>query len=164
MARSADATARSRPRRNPGRAGYLSGASGLSYPTRRVFTVIPFGPDGNDHEALFRFLDRLPEPARFAGIELQAPILFLPNVFEPAAGIPLGFTSSMEVRSWASCARWTARQLAATLQQFSDGTALSSHAWPAGLSFLAPAGLRTRLKRTSDLLGLDDVAAPYTSS
>jgi hypothetical protein len=83
MARSADATARSRPRRNPGRAGYLSGASGLSYPTGRVFTVFPFGPDGNDHEALFRFLGRLPEPVRFAGIELQAPILFLPNVFEP---------------------------------------------------------------------------------
>ena len=52
-------------------------------PTLRVLTVIPFAPDGRDHEVLFRFLDRLPEPARFAGIELQAPILFLPNVFEP---------------------------------------------------------------------------------
>jgi predicted 2-oxoglutarate/Fe(II)-dependent dioxygenase YbiX len=29
------------------------------------------------------FLERLPPPARFAGFELQAPIAFLPNVFEP---------------------------------------------------------------------------------
>jgi peroxiredoxin len=30
-------------------------------PTLRVLTVIPFAPDGSDHEALFRFLDRLPQ-------------------------------------------------------------------------------------------------------
>jgi predicted 2-oxoglutarate/Fe(II)-dependent dioxygenase YbiX/peroxiredoxin len=53
-------------------------------PTLRVLAVIPFAPDGSDRDALFRFLSQLPEPARFAGIELQAPILFLPNVFEPA--------------------------------------------------------------------------------
>jgi peroxiredoxin/predicted 2-oxoglutarate/Fe(II)-dependent dioxygenase YbiX len=53
-------------------------------PTLRVLAVIPFAPDGSDRDALFRFLRQLPEPARFAGIELQAPVLFLPNVFEPA--------------------------------------------------------------------------------
>jgi peroxiredoxin len=53
-------------------------------PTLRVLAVIPFAPDGSDRDALFRFLRQLPEPASFAGIELQAPILFLPNVFEPA--------------------------------------------------------------------------------
>src|SRR5439155_7025515 len=53
-------------------------------PTLRVLAVIPFTPDGSDRDGLFRFLRQLPEPASFAGIELQAPILFLPNVFEPA--------------------------------------------------------------------------------
>src|SRR5215204_4688812 len=52
-------------------------------PTLRVLAVIPFTSDGSDRERLFRLLDDLPEPSRFAGIELQAPILFLPNVFEP---------------------------------------------------------------------------------
>jgi peroxiredoxin/predicted 2-oxoglutarate/Fe(II)-dependent dioxygenase YbiX len=53
-------------------------------PTLRVLAVIPFAPDGSDREALFCFLRQLPEPVRFAGTELQAPILLLPNVFEPA--------------------------------------------------------------------------------
>jgi peroxiredoxin/predicted 2-oxoglutarate/Fe(II)-dependent dioxygenase YbiX len=53
-------------------------------PTLRVLAVIPFAPDGSDRDALFCSLRQLPEPARFAGIELQAPILLLPNVFEPA--------------------------------------------------------------------------------
>jgi peroxiredoxin len=52
-------------------------------PTLRVLASFPFTPDGTEHEALFHFLDRLPEPAQFAGLELQAPVLFLPNVFEP---------------------------------------------------------------------------------
>ena len=52
-------------------------------PTLRVLTTIPFAPDGDDAAAVFRLLEGLPEPARFSGIELQAPILFLPNVFEP---------------------------------------------------------------------------------
>lgn len=51
-------------------------------PTLRVLALVPFAPDGSDRDALFRLLDRLPEPGRFAGIELQAPVLFLPNVFE----------------------------------------------------------------------------------
>jgi predicted 2-oxoglutarate/Fe(II)-dependent dioxygenase YbiX/peroxiredoxin len=51
-------------------------------PTLRVLAVVPFAEGGSDHEALFRVLDGLPDPMRFAGIELQAPVLFLPNVFE----------------------------------------------------------------------------------
>jgi predicted 2-oxoglutarate/Fe(II)-dependent dioxygenase YbiX/peroxiredoxin len=51
-------------------------------PTLRVLAVIPFAPDGSDRAAVFGLLAGLPAPARFAGIELQAPVLFLPNVFE----------------------------------------------------------------------------------
>ncbi len=51
-------------------------------PTLRVLHVVPFAADGSDAVTLFDYLERLPPPARFAGIELQAPILFLPNVFE----------------------------------------------------------------------------------
>ena len=52
-------------------------------PTLRVMKVIPFEPDGSDIKAFFDYIDHLPPPARFAGFELQAPILVLPNVFEP---------------------------------------------------------------------------------
>jgi predicted 2-oxoglutarate/Fe(II)-dependent dioxygenase YbiX len=48
-------------------------------PTLRVLQVFPL----SEHAALFAYLDALPPPARFAGFELQAPVLFLPNVFEP---------------------------------------------------------------------------------
>lgn len=53
-------------------------------PTLRVMTVIPFAPDGGDVAAVFAFLERLPTPGRFSGFDLQAPVLFLPQVFEPA--------------------------------------------------------------------------------
>jgi predicted 2-oxoglutarate/Fe(II)-dependent dioxygenase YbiX/peroxiredoxin len=52
-------------------------------PTLRVLANIPFAPDGSDAAAVFALLHSLPEPARFTGFELQAPVLFLPNVFEP---------------------------------------------------------------------------------
>lgn len=52
-------------------------------PTMRVLAVIPFAPDGSDRRAALDFVGRLPPPRRWAGIELQAPVLFLPNVFEP---------------------------------------------------------------------------------
>jgi peroxiredoxin/predicted 2-oxoglutarate/Fe(II)-dependent dioxygenase YbiX len=52
-------------------------------PTLRVMRVVPFAADGSDREQLFKYLALLPPPAKFAGFELQAPILFLPNVFEP---------------------------------------------------------------------------------
>jgi peroxiredoxin/predicted 2-oxoglutarate/Fe(II)-dependent dioxygenase YbiX len=53
-------------------------------PTLRVMAVIPFEADRSDIEAVIRYLNALPSPNKFAGIELQAPILVLPNVFEPA--------------------------------------------------------------------------------
>ena len=51
-------------------------------PTLRVMQVIPFLKDGGDAEHLESYLDGLPPPARFAGFEVPAPILVLPNVFE----------------------------------------------------------------------------------
>jgi peroxiredoxin len=52
-------------------------------PTLRVIAVIPFAPDGSDKGALLDLVTRLPPVDRFAGFPLQAPILVLPNVFEP---------------------------------------------------------------------------------
>ena len=51
-------------------------------PTLRVLSVVPFAADGSDAATLFAYLEQLPPPDRFAGIEVQAPILFLPNIFE----------------------------------------------------------------------------------
>ncbi len=52
-------------------------------PMLRVMTVIPFANDGSDREALIAAVEALPPVERHAGIELQAPVLMLPNVFEP---------------------------------------------------------------------------------
>lgn len=53
-------------------------------PTLRVLKVIAFAPDLGDVDEILQTLQALPPPARFAGIELQAPIIVLPNVFEPS--------------------------------------------------------------------------------
>ena len=53
-------------------------------PILRVLDVIPFKPEGADCAELFACLDALPPPHLHAGQPLQAPVLFLPNVFEPA--------------------------------------------------------------------------------
>ncbi len=52
-------------------------------PTLRLVAAIPFAPDGSDIARLFACLDALPPPGAFTGRPLQAPILFLPRVFEP---------------------------------------------------------------------------------
>jgi len=52
-------------------------------PTMRVMASVPFRPDGSDAAEVLALLDRLPPPARFAGFDVQAPILILPRVFEP---------------------------------------------------------------------------------
>jgi predicted 2-oxoglutarate/Fe(II)-dependent dioxygenase YbiX/peroxiredoxin len=52
-------------------------------PMLRVMKVVPFADNGRDVGDLFAYLDSLPPPAQFAGFEIQAPILILPNVFEP---------------------------------------------------------------------------------
>lgn len=52
-------------------------------PTLRVIATIPFRPDGGDVTEAIALIESLPPPARFAGVELQAPVLYLPRVFEP---------------------------------------------------------------------------------
>ncbi|MDB5526726.1 MAG: peroxiredoxin [Rhizobium sp.] len=52
-------------------------------PTMRVMRVIPFADDRSDIAELVDFMDRLPRPSHFAGFEVNAPILILPQVFEP---------------------------------------------------------------------------------
>ena len=51
-------------------------------PTLRILKVIPFVQDGSDANELFNYLKSLPPAPCFAGFEIQAPILILPNVFE----------------------------------------------------------------------------------
>lgn len=51
-------------------------------PTLRVLRVIPFAEDRSDIAEALAYVTALPPPGRFAGFELQAPILLLPNVFE----------------------------------------------------------------------------------
>jgi predicted 2-oxoglutarate/Fe(II)-dependent dioxygenase YbiX/peroxiredoxin len=51
-------------------------------PTMRVLQVVPFQPKNEEIDWVFAYIESLPPPARFAGVELQAPILYLPNVFD----------------------------------------------------------------------------------
>jgi predicted 2-oxoglutarate/Fe(II)-dependent dioxygenase YbiX/peroxiredoxin len=53
-------------------------------PTMRVKLVVPFQEDGSDRDTVASFMRALPSPSHFVGQELQAPILYLPDVFEPA--------------------------------------------------------------------------------
>lgn len=48
-------------------------------PTLRILKVIP----GENHAALFAYLKTLPAPEQFAGVTLQAPVIYLPGIFEP---------------------------------------------------------------------------------
>ncbi len=52
-------------------------------PMLRVLKVFAFAPDGSDRAAVFAFVEALPPPERHAGAEAQAPVLLLPNIFEP---------------------------------------------------------------------------------
>ena len=52
-------------------------------PTMRVTHVVPFAQDQSDIAKVLAILDGLPPPARFAGFDVQAPVLLLPQVFEP---------------------------------------------------------------------------------
>jgi predicted 2-oxoglutarate/Fe(II)-dependent dioxygenase YbiX/peroxiredoxin len=53
-------------------------------PTLRVIATIPFRADQGDIADVLALLAAQPAPDRFAGVELMAPILYLPRVFEPA--------------------------------------------------------------------------------
>jgi predicted 2-oxoglutarate/Fe(II)-dependent dioxygenase YbiX len=52
-------------------------------PMLRVLEVIPFEGDGTDVQKLVNILETLPPPSRYVGFEIPAPVLILPNVFEP---------------------------------------------------------------------------------
>ncbi|WP_348630255.1 2OG-Fe(II) oxygenase [Rhizobium sp. NXC14] len=52
-------------------------------PSMRVLKVLPFAEDGSDIEAVLSLVSALPPINRISGIELHAPIIMLPNVFEP---------------------------------------------------------------------------------
>ncbi len=52
-------------------------------PTLRVLKVFPFAEDRSEEAALFSFLAGLPPVAKAAGFEMQAPVLYIPDVFEP---------------------------------------------------------------------------------
>jgi hypothetical protein len=52
-------------------------------PTLRVLKIIPFGASEPDLRAVVDYLSSLPPPNRFPGFEVHAPVLVLPNVFEP---------------------------------------------------------------------------------
>jgi predicted 2-oxoglutarate/Fe(II)-dependent dioxygenase YbiX/peroxiredoxin len=51
-------------------------------PMLRVMKIVPFSRDGEDIREVFSFLAKLPPPAMHAGIEISAPILILPRVFD----------------------------------------------------------------------------------
>jgi predicted 2-oxoglutarate/Fe(II)-dependent dioxygenase YbiX len=53
-------------------------------PTLRVLAVEPFRDDRSDIDAVLRIVEGLPPAGTIAGLEVPPPVLFLPNVFEPA--------------------------------------------------------------------------------
>lgn len=53
-------------------------------PTLRVLRTFYFDDETFDHEQVFAYLAALPPREKFTGISLQAPVLYLPNVFEPS--------------------------------------------------------------------------------
>jgi predicted 2-oxoglutarate/Fe(II)-dependent dioxygenase YbiX/peroxiredoxin len=52
-------------------------------PMLRVIAVTPMLRDGSELPGLIARLEALPPVAAYPGIEIQAPIIYLPNVFEP---------------------------------------------------------------------------------
>ncbi|WP_114943413.1 2OG-Fe(II) oxygenase [Microvirga calopogonii] len=52
-------------------------------PTLRVRAVFPFEQDGSDREKVMAYLRALPPVDQFAGFEIPAPVLVIPDVFEP---------------------------------------------------------------------------------
>ena len=52
-------------------------------PTLHVLAGFPFQTGEGGHDRVFNFLKRLPPPAQYGGIDIPAPVLVLPHVFEP---------------------------------------------------------------------------------
>ncbi len=67
----------------------LESTEGDGSPARRFWMVldpmlrIMAGFPLERHEAVFKYLEKLPPPERYVGFEVQAPVLVLPRVFEP---------------------------------------------------------------------------------
>jgi peroxiredoxin len=52
-------------------------------PMLRVSAVVPFRADGSDRDELRAIIAKLPPLDRFTGFDLHAPVLILPDLFEP---------------------------------------------------------------------------------
>jgi predicted 2-oxoglutarate/Fe(II)-dependent dioxygenase YbiX/peroxiredoxin len=52
-------------------------------PTLRVRAIFPFEQDGSDRGKVIAYLRALPPVSQFAGFEIPAPVLVIPDVFEP---------------------------------------------------------------------------------
>jgi predicted 2-oxoglutarate/Fe(II)-dependent dioxygenase YbiX/peroxiredoxin len=52
-------------------------------PMLRVRAVFPFKDDGSDRNEVMAYVRALPPVELFAGLEIPAPVLIIPNVFEP---------------------------------------------------------------------------------
>ncbi len=52
-------------------------------PSLHVMTTFDFDQVGTEHETVFAYLRQLPPPENYAGLEVPAPVLILPHVFEP---------------------------------------------------------------------------------
>ena len=75
-------------------------------PRLRVMRVVPFAEDRSDIDAVLSYLAGLPPPERLHGFEMQAPVLLLPNVFEPELCRRLiGLYEANGGEESASCAR-----------------------------------------------------------
>jgi predicted 2-oxoglutarate/Fe(II)-dependent dioxygenase YbiX/peroxiredoxin len=53
-------------------------------PTLRIMAIFPFTTEAGGSAEVLAYLQGLPPPSRFAGMDIQPPILVLPGVFEPA--------------------------------------------------------------------------------
>lgn len=52
-------------------------------PNLRVRAIFPFKEDGSDREEVMAYLRALPSVDLYAGLELPAPVIIIPDVFEP---------------------------------------------------------------------------------
>lgn len=110
-------------------------------PTMRIIKVVPLTNDGRHVEELAGFLKSLPPVHLFSGIELQAPVIYLPNVFEPEfcrelialyekeGGVESGFMrdvdgKTVEIRDYGRKSR---RDLVLTEQKLLDELNLRIH-------------------------------------
>lgn len=53
-------------------------------PNLRIRAVFPFKEGGSDRDEVMAYLRALPPVDRFAGFEIPAPVIIIPDVFEPA--------------------------------------------------------------------------------